>query len=56
MLYILISRKLLIKFSHDALTFKLETIGIRGKTLKWIINWLTGRKQRVIIKGNYGMG
>lgn len=41
------------KVPHEALIFKLEKLGIRGKTLLWISNWLTGRKQRVQVKGNY---
>ena len=36
---------------HERLKSKLHAYGIRGKLLKWIINFLTKRKQRVIING-----
>ena len=36
---------------HERLKAKLHMYGIRGKLLKWIINFLTQRKQRVVING-----
>ena len=30
---------------------KCEGLGIRGKVLRWIEEWLTGRQQRVVING-----
>ena len=30
---------------------KLEVHGVKGKVLEWIHNWLTGRKQRVVLNG-----
>ena len=39
------------KVSHKHLLTKLKTYGITGKLLKWIENWLSGRKQRVVING-----
>jgi len=29
----------------------MEAHGIRGEVLRWIENWLTGRKQRVVLNG-----
>ena len=39
------------KVSHKRLLSKLKAHGIRGNVLKWIENWLTDRKQRVVING-----
>ena len=36
---------------HDGLLFKLKSIGISGKLLKWFRNYLTERMQRVVING-----
>ena len=36
---------------HVHLGQKLESHGITGKLHKWIMNWLSGRKQRVCING-----
>ena len=41
------------KVSHYKLLQKLQDIGIGGKLLKWIRNWILGRKQRVSINGTY---
>ena len=30
---------------------KCDGFGIRGKVLRWIEEWLTGRQQRVVING-----
>jgi hypothetical protein len=34
---------------HRGLLKKLESIGIRGSLLDWVQNYLSGRKQRVVI-------
>ncbi len=39
------------KVPHERLLEKLKEIGIKGKLLKWIREWLRGRKQRVVING-----
>ena len=39
------------KVPHSKLLFKLKQIGINGRLHKWIENWLTERKQRVVING-----
>ena len=39
------------KVPHKRLLSKLKAHGIRGNILKWIENWLTDRKQRVVING-----
>ncbi len=39
------------KVPHKRLLEKLRAIGIRGRLLNWIKQWLSGRKQRVVIKG-----
>ena len=36
---------------HRRLLIKIEAIGITGKLKAWIKDWLTGRKQRVIVDG-----
>ena len=36
---------------HRRLMMKLETVGIKGKLLKWIGDWLRGRRQRVKVEG-----
>ena len=33
------------------INYLMEGLGIRGKVLGWIEEWLTGRKQRVVING-----
>jgi hypothetical protein len=35
------------------LTTKLAAAGIRGNVLKWITDWLTDRRQRVIVNGKF---
>ena len=37
--------------SHRLLLGKLDYYGIRGNTLGWVTDWLTGRTQRVVIDG-----
>jgi hypothetical protein len=39
------------KVPHLRLLAKLKEIGVRGKILDWIAEWLNGRKQRVVING-----
>ena len=39
------------KVPHKRLIASLEKTGIKGKLLKWIKEWLEGRKQRVVING-----
>jgi ribonuclease P/MRP protein subunit RPP40 len=39
------------KAPHERLLSKLKATGINGKLLRWIRQWLTGRKQRVVING-----
>ena len=40
------------KVPHKRLGLQLKCHGIRGKILKWIEIWLTGRQQRVILNGS----
>ena len=39
------------KVCHRRLIIKLKHIGIDGKLLQWIVDWLSGRKQKVVIDG-----
>jgi hypothetical protein len=39
------------KVPHLRLIAKLKDIGVRGGVLDWIAEWLQGRRQRVVIKG-----
>ena len=39
------------KVPHMRLIRKCEGLGITGKTLSWIHNWLSGRMQRVVLNG-----
>ena len=39
------------KVPHRRLLKKVEALGISGNILKWINNWLSDRKQRVVING-----
>ena len=39
------------RLPHQRLLKKLEGLGVRGKVLAWISNWLQNRKQRVIVRG-----
>ena len=39
------------KVPHHRLSLKLDFSGIRGKTLQWINNFLTGRMQSVVVNG-----
>ena len=39
------------KVPHERLLMKLDHLGIRGSTLKWIENFLTDRTQQVVVEG-----
>ena len=39
------------KVPHQRLLVKLKTMGIEGKVLEWIRDWLSNRKQRVVLNG-----
>ena len=39
------------KVPHKWLLYKMHKIGIRGKVLDWIEEWLKDRKQRVVLNG-----
>ena len=39
------------KVPHDKLILKLKSLGIEGKLLNWITNWLSNRTQRVVCNG-----
>ena len=39
------------KVPHHRLVLKFEAHGINGNVLRWIANWLSGRKQRVVLGG-----
>ncbi len=39
------------KVPHSKLMFKVRQLGINGNVHNWIKNWLSNRKQRVVING-----
>ncbi len=39
------------KVSKERLLQKLKAHGVHGNILRWIRNWLTGRRQRVVLNG-----
>ena len=39
------------KVWYDGIIYKLKQCGISGKLLNWFINYLSNRKQRVLING-----
>ena len=39
------------KVPHARLMSKLDSVGVRGRVHQWIFNWLSGRKQRVVLNG-----
>ena len=41
------------KVDHARLMVKLKAVGIDGKVLEWIRDWLDQRKQRVVVEGSY---
>ena len=38
---------------HKRIIVKLEAIGVEGKVIEWIKNWLSDRRQRVVVEGNF---
>ena len=51
MLCIWISRKRFDKVSHSKLLTKMARYGIDDRVVRWVENWLSGRRQRVVIEG-----
>ena len=47
------SAKAFDKVPHGRLIAKCKGLGIDGKVLAWIQEWLSGRQQRVVLNGNY---
>ena len=41
------------KVCHRRLLLKLEELGIKGKMLEWVADWMRGRRQRVRVEGVY---
>ena len=41
------------KVDHGRLKAKLEAFGIAGDLLGWIVDWLGGRRQRVVVEGEF---
>ena len=39
------------KVCHKRLAVKMEAAGIRGKVKAWICEWLSGRRQKVVVEG-----
>jgi sugar phosphate isomerase/epimerase len=39
------------KVPRERLLEKLRAHGVKGRSINWIRNWLTGRKQRVVLNG-----
>ena len=39
------------KVPHKRLAMKLAAHGINGELLRWIVNWLSNRRQRVVLNG-----
>ena len=39
------------KVSHSKLLTKMARYGIDDRVVRWVGNWLSGRKQRVVIEG-----
>ena len=39
------------KVPHRRLNYKLDWYGIRGNTREWILDFLSGRSQRVVLEG-----
>ena len=38
---------------HKRLMVKLEAIGIHGKVLRWLKDWISRRRQRVVVEGEF---
>jgi ribonucleases P/MRP protein subunit RPP40 len=41
------------KVPFKRLLFAVKKLGVNGKILQWLENWLTGRKQRVVLNGKF---
>lgn len=41
------------KVPHKRLIMKIEALGVPSEIVQWIRDWLTNRRQRVVIKGEY---
>ena len=41
------------KVPHSKLIDKLKSFGIQGQILHWITNWISDRKQRVVLNGEF---
>jgi ribonucleases P/MRP protein subunit RPP40 len=46
-------RKAFDRVPHERLLLKLKALGIEGRILGWIREWLTERRQRVVVGGEY---
>ena len=44
-------RKAFNKVDHSRLMVKLEAAGVKGNLWRWLKDWLSGRKQRVVVAG-----
>ena len=44
-------RKAFDRVPHERLLLKLKAIGVEGRLLGWIRDWLKGRRQRVVLGG-----
>jgi hypothetical protein len=44
------------KVPKERLLEKLMAHGVKGEVLKWIRNWLTDRRQRVVLKARHPPG
>ena len=44
-------RKAFDKVDHSRMMVKLAAAGVHGKLWRWIKDWLSGRRQRVVVKG-----
>ena len=49
--YLNIYNKAFDKGPHRRLLAKVRTCGVAGQVANWIVNWLSGRKQRVAVSG-----
>ena len=44
-------RKVFDEVPHRRLLAKVRACGAAGQVVNWIVNWLSGRKQRVAVSG-----
>ena len=44
-------QKVFDKVSHTKLLFKMRRYGISDEIVRWVVNWLMGQRQRVLIEG-----